>query len=69
MDVVVAVSGLHHIAQAIDKIAILLTAAGPAGAGIGMLNRRQDVVAVESAAAVESRPPFLFRFGDAVSSR
>src|SRR5579884_2992964 len=50
MDVAVAVGGLHHVAQGIGQILVLLAAAGMAGAGIGMLNHRENVIAVDAAA-------------------
>src|SRR5579884_2722630 len=50
MHVAVAVGGLHYIAESIGQILVLLGAAGLAGAGIGMLDRRENVVAVDAAA-------------------
>jgi len=57
MDVAVAVSGLHHVAQGIGQILVLLRDAGAAGRGIGVLDGRENVVAVD---AVESRPLSLY---------
>src|SRR5689334_8086782 len=51
MHIAIAVGGLHHVAQGIGQILVLLRDAGMAGARVGMLNHRENVVAVDGAAA------------------